>query len=209
MKAFLLLLAILPYCSFGQGLYTTGSQSATAIQTTYSATRASVSSQGIEIGHSIGDLFDIGVQMGRGRLDSYYNAMFYGLKTSVYINKPNRPDGAIISLDAAYRKLEMKYGIDPYNGDPSLDHHGDEYTIGLTGGTRIQLAPILTILPLGTLGVVTTSDQLQFDSGPFYWFGLSCIVRTGNLTQIVVTPSVSITNDFSTFGLKGGFLFLQ
>src|SRR5438270_220039 len=119
-----MLLATLPYCSSGQGLYMTGNQSATAFQATYSTTQTSVSSQGIEIGHSIGELLDIGVRMGRGRLDSYYNAMFYGLTMSVYLIKPQGSDGAILSLDGAYRKLEMKYWVDPYNGDLSADHHG-------------------------------------------------------------------------------------
>src|SRR5258705_1088424 len=116
MKTIVTLLVILPYCSSAQGLFITGDQSATTIQAAYATdieasfatNQPSVSTQGIEIGHSMGGTFDVGLRLGRDRLDSYYNTIFYGLSTSLYLLKPDSLDGAIVSLDGAYTRLNMK-----------------------------------------------------------------------------------------------------
>lgn len=209
MKTIFALLAILPYCSSGQGLYINRNQSVTSIQATYSMTEESVSEQGIEIGHSIGGLLDMGLQLGRGRLDSYYNTLFYGLSTSVYLIKPDNTDGVILSLGAAYRKLDMRYSIYQYNGYLNVGHRGDEFNAGGSAGTRVLANPSLTLLALFTGGINNTSDENHSELDAFYGFGLSWIVRTGIATRVVITPSISITNGTGTTKLKGGFVFLQ
>ena len=209
MKTVVILLVILPCCSLGQGLYIGANQGATSLQATYSSTQSSVSTQGIEIGHSLGGIVDVGLQVGRARLDSYYNTLIYGLSTSLYLINPQSPDGAILSIGAAYRRLDMRFSTYQYNGYENIGDRDDQYKFGGTVGTRVQVSPIVTVLYLFTLGVGNTSDELHSETGAFYAFGLSWIIRTGNLTQFVVTPSVSIGNDVGTFGLKGGLVLLQ
>jgi hypothetical protein len=204
MKTIAKVLTILPYCSSGQGLYLPRNQSATSIQAAYTSTQAAVSMQGIEIGHSIGGIVDVGWHVGRDRLDSYYNTSFYGFSTSLLLLNPKEINGAILSIDAAYTRMSIKsanYTYDQLNTG--------EYVIGGTAGVRFANSPILNLLPSFNVGVSTKSNQLETESNLFYGFELLWVYQTGSLTRFVFTPSVSISNDISTFGLKGGFVFLQ
>jgi len=194
MKAIVIILAILPYCSSGQNLYIGPNQSATTIQASYYSTQSSVSAQGLEIGRSVGGMLDVGLQIGLGRLDSYYNTVFGGLSTSLYLLKPDNIDGGIIFLEGGYRRLSMR--IKPnYDGNWLDFLHGNIFEFAGTAGSRIQASTMLTLLPLITIGARNTSNELYSESALFYGFGLSWLIRTGSLTQFVVTPSISISED--------------
>ncbi|MBI1805366.1 MAG: hypothetical protein HY033_11415 [Ignavibacteriae bacterium] len=204
---FILLILSSSLCP-AQGLYVNRGQSATMLQVSYASTQHATA-EGILIGHSFKETFDVGLTAGIGNgTGSNSDLTFWGPTISLYMLNPDSSTGPVLAVDAAYTSLNFGSTYSPY-GYGSRDITGSTFLIGGTAGARLQLAPSVAIEPLVEAGTSNTSVENISQSAGFYGFGLSWILRAGKATRIVLTPSVSVANSISTFGIDGGIVFLQ
>lgn len=172
-----------------------------------------------EVGYSFSGVFDLGLSLSRFGFDQQlFGEDLNATVISPYVSYlPIKQDDSIpvsFSLNGSYQK--QLYSNDVLD-ENDIDMSGDYFTIGASLFTDVEASDAMKIQPRAGVNYITGETKIEDSSGStsesdnstVFNLGVSLIFETSPSNSFVVTPSLGIQEDVTTFGLSLSFVLPQ
>ncbi|KAB2925226.1 MAG: hypothetical protein F9K22_03805 [Bacteroidetes bacterium] len=202
---------------FSQGQFLERGQNGFGIQGSFSSTD-NATSLGGSLGYSASGVFDFGLSISsisfkEKLLGEDVSATALAPFIAIHAVKQNETTPISVSLSASYES-------DSYSSkaltDNRLELSATGYTIGATIYGNVQTTPTMIIQPSLGVNYFSTEAVLKDsfgnsvndeETGTVVVIGLAGIFQSTPTTYFGISPSMSIHNDETAFGLRAGFIF--
>jgi hypothetical protein len=171
------------------------------------------------VGYSFSGVFDVGISLSRFGFDQQLlgedlNATVISPFVSFLPIKQDDSTPVSFGINGSYQK--QLYSNDVLS-DNDIDMTGDYFTIGASLFTDIEASDAMKIQPIAGVNYITgetkiedsTGSETESDNSTVFNLGLSLIFETSPSNSFVVTPSLGIQEDVTTFVLSLSFILPQ
>ncbi|GEM_PF-930802 len=177
-----------------------------------------ISGLSLDGGYSINGVFDIGVSIGYFRYNELFTpndaltATFASLYISYFMLKQGENIPISLAFNASYeRQMYSSRSFDRYN----VEVIGNFFSIGASVYKSFIIKDHLQLLPSFSIGY--TRGGIDFkgvkvvneytEEEILATIAFSLVIKQDSINQIVITPTVSVGQDFTTYGIFCTFIF--
>lgn len=204
--------------TFAQSSYLEKGQNGFGISGGFS-TNENLSGFSGEVGYSFSGIFDLGVSLSRFGFDQ----QLLGTDLSATVISPfvsflpiKQDDSTPVSFGITGSYQKQLFSNDLLS-DNDIDMTGDYYSIGASLFTNIEVSNTMKIQPKAGVNYITGKTKIEdsigseteSDNSTVFNLGLSLIFETSPSNSFVVTPSLGIQEEVTSFGLSLSFILPQ